>query len=73
MPEPKTSDYALDLALIADAAYAAVKGDLEAALGKIYGSKTFTIERVQNNPKERLTIAVKLDSPVAIAELCAVA
>ena len=56
-----------------DAAYAAVKRDLEAALGKIYGGKTFTIERVQNNPKERLTIAVKVDSPVAIAELCAVA
>lgn len=56
-----------------DAAFAEVKTDLEAALQKIYGGKSLTIERVQNNPKERLTLAVKVNSPVAIAELATVA
>ncbi|AMA10183.1 hypothetical protein [Picosynechococcus sp. PCC 73109] len=56
-----------------DEGFAAVKADLSAALTQIYGGKAFTIERIQNNPKERLTLSVKVDSPVAIAELCTVA
>ncbi|MBV5260185.1 hypothetical protein FLX56_17370 [Synechococcus moorigangaii CMS01] len=56
-----------------DEGFAAVKADLTVALGQIYGGKSFTIERVQNDPRERLTLAVKVDNPVAIAELCAVA
>ncbi|MEB3225227.1 MAG: hypothetical protein VKJ86_05425 [Synechococcus sp.] len=56
-----------------DEGFEAVKADLTIALGKIYGGKSCSIERVQNNPKERLTLLVKVDSPVAIAELCAVA
>lgn len=56
-----------------DAAFAEVKPDLEAALSKIYPGQTVSLTKVANNPKERLTIAIKADSPVAIADLCAVA
>ncbi|AFY40013.1 hypothetical protein Lepto7376_3856 [[Leptolyngbya] sp. PCC 7376] len=54
-------------------AFSAVKVDLSEALGKIYGGASFSIERLQNNPKDRLTLVVKVDSPVAIADLYAVA
>ncbi len=56
-----------------DAAFAEIKPELEAALKKLYGGTGFSIERVQNNPKERLTLAVKAEKPVAIADLCGVA
>lgn len=56
-----------------DAGFAEAKADLEVALKTIYGGKSFSVERVQNNPKERLTLAVKVDADVAIADLCAVA
>lgn len=56
-----------------DEAFAAVKADLEIALSKIYGGASFTIERLQNDPKARLTLVVTVDSKVAIADLCAVA
>ncbi|MGB2923881.1 MAG: hypothetical protein WBB82_01100 [Limnothrix sp.] len=56
-----------------DETFTAIKPDLETALKQIYGGESFTLERVQNNPKERLTILVKVASPVAIADLCAVA
>ena len=55
-----------------DEAFEAVKADLSEALGKIYGGSGFSIERLQNNPKDRLTLVVTVDSPVAIADLCAV-
>ena len=55
-----------------DEAFEAAKADLSEALGKIYSGASFSIERLQNGPKERLTLVVKVDSPVAIAELCVV-
>ncbi len=56
-----------------DEAFQAVKADLEAALGKVYGDSNFSITKLENNPKERLTLVVKANSPVAIADLCKVA
>ena len=47
--------------------------DISEALGKIYGGKSFSIDSLQNDPRERLTLVVTVDSPVAIADLCAVA
>ncbi|NJN72817.1 MAG: hypothetical protein HC799_08455 [Limnothrix sp. RL_2_0] len=56
-----------------DAAFSEIKPDLETALSHIYGDAKCSIERVENNPKARLTLRVKADSPVAIADVCAVA
>lgn len=54
-------------------AFTAIQPELAAALAKLYGGTAYTIERVQNSPKERLTLSVKAEKPVAIADLCGVA
>lgn len=42
-----------------DAAFEALRPTLEAVAGKLFGRSGYTLERVNNDPRERLTVRVK--------------
>ena len=50
-----------------EATFAALKPDLEALLGKIYGTGAFSFTR-SSDPKQRFQVRVKTQSPVTVAE-----
>ncbi|MEB3157513.1 MAG: hypothetical protein VKO26_08775 [Cyanobacteriota bacterium] len=50
-------------------AFAALQPDLQAAAATLYGDQPFTVKRVENDPRERLTALVETSGPVPIAAL----
>lgn len=54
-----------------DAAFTALKGNLEAAAAKIYPSQSVTIARVENDPRERLTVLVSVPDAIEMSAIAA--
>lgn len=52
-------------------AFTALKGPLEAAAAKIYPDKAVTIARVENDPRERLTVLVSVPDAVEMSVIAA--
>jgi len=52
-----------------DEAFAALQPDLTAAAAKLYGDQAFSVKRVENDPRERLTVLVEAAGPVPISAL----
>ena len=50
-----------------EATFAAVKPELEAVLGKIFGAGAFSLKR-DPDPKQRFMVRVKASKPIAVAE-----
>ena len=49
--------------------FAAIQPDLEAAANEVYGGQAVTITRVENDPRDRLTVLVETTAAVPIASL----
>ncbi len=52
-----------------DEAFAALQPDLASAASALYGNQPFTVTRVENDPRERLTALVEAAGPVPISAL----
>jgi hypothetical protein len=52
-----------------DEAFGAIRPDLEAAAATLFGSPSFTITRVNNDPRERLAVLVDAAEPRSMASL----
>lgn len=54
-----------------DETFAAIKGDLETAAATIYAGKIVTLTRVENDPRERLTVLVSVADAVEMGAIAA--
>ena len=52
-----------------DEAFAALQPNLTAAASVLYGNQTFTVTRVENDPRERLSVLVEAAGSVPISTL----
>jgi hypothetical protein len=50
-----------------EATFAAIKPELEALLGKVYGTDAFTLNR-ESDPRQRFMVHIKAKAPVTVAE-----
>lgn len=51
--------------------FATLKPELEAAAAQLYPGQTVSVTRLENDPRDRLTVLVKVENSVDIAQLAA--
>jgi hypothetical protein len=50
-------------------AFVALKPDLEAAASEVFGGQAATVTRVENDPRDRLTVAIQAEKPMTLSAI----